>query len=232
MSPRPPANRANPLEGVERMLVDGTNLLHALRRGTPGGGPSPAPPAALIGRLRGVIEMPVRIGIMFDGPTEHGLGRDRIAAGVTVRYSGRVTADQALGRLVTEAVEPAAILVITDDIDLRHDLTRRGAKTAGSRWLIGRLDRARLEAPSVGRPKPPAPLSPAKADDETNDARPGWQPGRGATTKRGNPKRPPKRAPNRAGPATRGSNARANPQAGQRANPRPDARGEPGSDRG
>jgi hypothetical protein len=198
--------RTNPLEGVERMLVDGTNLLHALRRGAPG--PNPAPPAALIGRLRGVIELPIRIEIMFDGPPEHGLGRDRIAAGVTVRYSGRVSADQALGRLVTEAQEPATILVITDDVDLRHDLTRRGAKTAGSRWLIGRLDRARLEAPSVGRPKPPAPQPPTAAEEEARDAKPGWRPGRGATAKRGNPRKPSKAAgraaPRRERPPERG----------------------------
>jgi hypothetical protein len=57
-------------------------------------------------------------------------------------------------------------------------------------WLIGRLERGRLSAPSTGNARGPAP----QAADDT-DERPGWRPGRGATTKRGNPKRRPKGAP-------------------------------------
>jgi predicted RNA-binding protein with PIN domain len=183
-----PRRHDNPLDGVERLLVDGSNFLHALRRGLPA-----APPATLIGRLRGVIEMPVRIEIMFDGPPDQGLGRDRIAAGVTVRYSGRASADAALQRLVVEAAEPATLLVVTDDVDLRHEVTRRGAKTAGNRWLMARLDRARLQSPSVGRPRPAVPPPPSAAEEAAAELRPGWRPGRGATTKRGNPRRTPRR---------------------------------------
>ena len=35
----------------------------------------------------------------------------------------------------------AAILVVTDDRDLRHGLQNRGARTAGTAWLLGRLER-------------------------------------------------------------------------------------------
>ena len=188
----PASERTDPLEGIERLLVDGSNLLHAMRRGAPGAASFPA--AALIGRLRGVIEMPIRIELMFDGPQDRGLGHDRIAAGVMVRYSGRVSADAALAKLVLEAQSPSTLLVITDDVELRHELTRRGARTAGARWLIARLDRARLQSPSVGRPRPSAPPPPDAAAQEAMDARPGWRPGRGATTKRGNPRRVSKSA--------------------------------------
>lgn len=182
MSTRPPVSRVNPLEGIERLLIDGSNLLHALRRGAPA-----APAATLIGRLRGVIELPVRIELLFDGPPDPGLYGARIASGLMIRYSGHVSADTMLARMVSEAVDPARLLVVSDDIDLRHEITRRGARTAGTAWIIGRLDRSRLLSPSIGRPKPPPAPEPAATDDA--EPAPGWQPGRGATTKRGNPKR-------------------------------------------
>jgi predicted RNA-binding protein with PIN domain len=206
---------ANPLDGIERLLVDGSNLVHAIRRGLPA-----APPATLIGRLRGVIEMPVRIELLFDGPPDPGLRDTRIASGVSVRYSGRLSADFVLARLVTEAENPDTLLVVTDDVELRHQIMRRGGHTASARWLVGRLERGRLMAPSVGRPSPPsasaAPPStepgPGRArqaqaaraegadpsKDDTPDA-PGWRPGRGATAKKGNPRRAPRGGPPRSG---------------------------------
>jgi predicted RNA-binding protein with PIN domain len=198
--------RISPLEGIERLLVDGTNLLHAMRRGAPA-----APAATLIGRLRGVIEMPIRIEILFDGPPDRGLRDARIASGVSVRYSGRLSADAVLVRLVFEAEDPGTILVVTDDNDLRHEITRRGGRTASAMWLIGRMERGRLQSPSIGRPGPP-PQQPADAaaqpgttpsprnpgadaatPDRDTDG-PGWSPGRGATAKKGNPRRAPRTA--------------------------------------
>jgi hypothetical protein len=196
-----PARRAaaytDPLEGIERLLVDGTNLLHALRRGAPA-----APAATLVGRLRGVIEMPVRIELLFDGAPDQGLRDARIAAGLVVRYSGRMSADALLTRMVGEAVDPGTLLVVTDDVDLRHEITRRGGRTVGALWLIGRLERSRLLSPAIGRPKPPPGAGATAGGDHagTNrgeaggdgDGAPGWKPGRGATTKHGNPRKAPK----------------------------------------
>ena len=73
----------DPLAATRRLLVDGTNLLHALSR-TAGA----APAAALIGRLRGAIPAATTIELVFDGPAERGLRNERIASGVVVRYSG------------------------------------------------------------------------------------------------------------------------------------------------
>jgi hypothetical protein len=190
----PGAGGRDPLGGVERLLVDGSNLLHALRRGA-----GPAPAATLIGRLRAIIPPTVRIELVFDGPPEHGLRGTRIAAGLTVRHSGRYTADSLIDRLVADAIgtggEPdqayavgAAILVVTDDAELGRMIRRRGARTVGADWLVRRLDRPALSSPSVGAARPPRPSgSPAEADG--GDDRPGWRPGRGATKKTGNPKR-------------------------------------------
>lgn len=181
--PRP---APDPLAGTDRLLVDGSNLLHAWRRTG-----DAVPPAALIGRLRGAVPAETGIELVLDGPPDPGMRNTRVASGLIVRYSGRRTADDLLESLVDEAAIAAGraaldnILVVTDDRDLRHRLQRRGVRTAGARWLIGRLQRERLEAPSTGNRRAPGPAAPEAGDD---DRRP-WRPGRGATTKRGNPRR-------------------------------------------
>ena len=197
MGPMPAPDR-DPLAATVRLLVDGTNLLHTLSR-TPGA----APQAALIGRLRGVIPALIAIELVFDGPAERGLRGERIASGMTVRYSGPRTADAVILALVDEvrktgdADDTAALLVITDDRELRYEARLRGARTAGAKWLLGRLDSGRLSSASIGNPRPPRAPTPAgssASDPEEGDdqERVGWKPGRGATTKKGNAKRTPK----------------------------------------
>lgn len=192
---RPAAAPSDPFAGVERVLVDGTNLLHRLSRG-----PDRQPPAALIGRLRAVIPPAAKIELVFDGPPDRGTKGARIASGLTVRYAGRFSADTVLITLVEETAIAASgsptgpgadrVLVITDDRDLRHELQRRGARTAGSAWLVGRLERTRLASPTTGNPRPLNPGRPG-AEDETREP---WRPGRGATTKTGNGRRAPRAA--------------------------------------
>ena len=138
---------------------------------------------------------------MFDGPSEPGLRGERIASGLRVRYSGGRTADDVLLSLVDEtrandgALGTAAILVVTDDRDLRHALQAKGARTARTAWLLGRLER-------TSRPTGPRPTGqqtatgkghhpqPGSEEDPENEGR--WEPGRGATVKKGNPRRAPR----------------------------------------
>jgi hypothetical protein len=186
-----PISRRNPLEGVTQLLVDGTNLLHAISHG-----PDRLPPAALIGRLRGIIPPETKIVLVFDGQPERGVRGERIAGGLTVRYSGRHSADTILVTLVEDeammsgsASATDAMLVVTDDRDLRVALRRRGARTAGTSWLIGRLAGTKLSSPSIGNARPPLPprLAQPQPGEEETEVR--WNPGRGATTKVGNGKR-------------------------------------------
>jgi hypothetical protein len=195
-----PSVDRDPLAATQRLLVDGTNLLHSLSRGA---GPGPAPAATLIGRLRAIIPSAVAIELVFDGPPERGLRNERIAAGTSVRYSGPRSADAVILALIDDvrvldgANGTAGLLIVTDDGDLRHGARMRGARTAGSAWLLGRLGSGRLASPSVGNPRPPrmpggtAGGSPTVADRDESE-RAGWRPGRGATAKRGNPRRSPK----------------------------------------
>ena len=178
----------DPLTGTDRLLIDGTNLLHALSRK-----PGAAPQAALIGRLRAIVPAAIGIELVFDGAPDPGMRGERVASGLIVRHAGRRSADEVLLSLVDEtravagATATGALLVVSDDHALRASLRAKGARTAGSAWLLGRLERPKLSAPSVGNRRPAA----ARPTEERDPAieQPRWKPGRGATTKRGNPRR-------------------------------------------
>jgi hypothetical protein len=141
----------DPLANTDVVVVDATNFLHALRRG-----PSPLPAAALIGRMRGVIPAGAAIELVFDGSPEPGMRRTHIAAGVQVRYAAPRSADEAIverARAV-DATARERLLVVSDDAELRREVERIGARTARSAWLIGRLERGVLSAPSAGNRRP------------------------------------------------------------------------------
>ena len=78
----------SPLDGTTRLLVDGTNLLYRIGR------VRAAPPAAVIGRLRAAVPGTVTIDLVFDG-VGHGVF-GRVAQKMTVRYSGKRTADDVI----------------------------------------------------------------------------------------------------------------------------------------
>jgi hypothetical protein len=193
------------------MIIDGTNVLHALQRSA-----APLPPAALIGRLRAIVPPGVEIVVVLDGSPEHGLVSRQVASGVVVRYAGRWTADQAITDLAEHesAAGRAGLLIVTDDIELAGLVRRAGGRTVRNGWLIDRLGRQRLSAPTAGRPgvTPPSaggqgsPRSvpgigalgraaagggPSGGDAEADADAPRWSPGRGATRKTGNGRRRP-----------------------------------------
>lgn len=193
----PQAPRNTPLDDTDRVLVDGTNLLHRV-------GGAGTPPATIIGRIRGAIPLPIAIELVFDG-VGHGVP-GRVAQAMHVRYSGRRSADDTILEIAGDgAASPltaAKTLVVTDDRALRVALTARGARTAGLDWLLGRMHVAasappqqRRRSPSIGSGKPPAAAhgasaatgagGPAAKDDEG----PRWKPGRGATAKTGVPRK-------------------------------------------
>jgi hypothetical protein len=147
----------DPLQRASRLLVDGSNLAYAARRGQ-----APLPPTALIGRLRAAIPPHIVIEIVFDGPPEPGMRGTRIAAGVTVRNATRASADE----LLLELAAPGD-LVVTDDRALREGLHARGATSVRTDWLLDRLARGRAVSPSIANRRPPR-----RPDaDETEDRR-------------------------------------------------------------
>jgi len=197
------------LEGVERLVVDGTNVLHALRRST-----TPLPAAALIGRLRAIVPPGVSVIVVLDGSPEHGLASRHVASGVEIRYAGGFTADEVIARLVEYefAASSPGILVVTDDIELTGIVRRSGGRTTRNGWLIDRLDRQRLSAPSIGRPRAQRPNKPN-------------EPPRGSSEQQPNPRQPG--APSGPPPSV----GRPNPP-GRGAGPRIGRNAEPGIGRG
>jgi hypothetical protein len=153
---RPPGSgaTAEPLAGVERVLVDGSNLAHALAgRDAAGRSAVPAPAAGVLAAVRATFPTSVRVELVFDGTGEVGITRagrfGRAASNLFVEHAGRRAAD----RVIEDAVEaqlradgPAGtwgILVVTDDRELRGIAQSKGARVGGTAWLVGRLDRAR-----------------------------------------------------------------------------------------
>ncbi len=191
-----PTAPRTPLDDTDRLIVDGTNMLRRI-------GPT-APASTIVGRIRAAVPLTIAIELVFDG-VGHGVN-GRLAQAMRVRYSGRRTADEAIldlvGDVATGGPGPlvaARTLVVTDDRALRLALAARGARTAGVAWLLGRIQVAAVGYPagrrssSIGSGRPPTVLGstgvgPESGKDEA-DARPGWKPGRGATSKTGTPKR-------------------------------------------
>ncbi|MCU0482745.1 MAG: hypothetical protein MUC54_00470 [Chloroflexi bacterium] len=174
-----PRRAQDPLRLASRLLVDGTNVLHALGRS------APLPPAAVVGRLRAVVPAPVSLVVVLDGSPAPSARDRHLVAGVEVRYAGRRPADALLRDLV--AAGPSGAAVVTDDGALATELRALGAVVLPTSWLAGVLDRQRLGAPAAGRPRPIS--GPPPPDRDADPERPAWRPGRGATVKRGNPRR-------------------------------------------
>jgi hypothetical protein len=164
---------------VELVVIDGNNLLHALRgRGRDGGGASgtaPQPASAIIGRIRSAIPPSVRVELILDGSPSGITGR--LATGMSVEYSRRSTADELiLYRLSRQLDEggPAStwpILAVTDDRALRDGVRARGGRCAGTAWLLRRLDGT--ERPIRGRPGTPPPARPRAGTGLGNGRPPG-----------------------------------------------------------
>jgi hypothetical protein len=164
----------DPLAGVERVYIDGSNLVHAMARGS-----APAPPSAIVARLRAAFPPSVVVDLVFDGPPAGGV-KGRLATGLRVGYSGRLSADQVIDDGVAAQLSadgPAGtwgILVITDDRGLREAVGAKGARTAGTTWLAGRIGRLAVEAPDRGPWR-----GPGQAQGRAEGRGPGSAPGRG-----------------------------------------------------
>jgi hypothetical protein len=139
---------SDPLAGVERVLIDGSNLVHALRASE---GSAPGPSSAVIGPIRAAFPPTVRVELIFDGPRPGIKGR--AATNVFVDFSGRRSADRVIEEAVQAQLEadgPAGtwgVLVVTDDRELRDLVQRRGARVAGTGWLATRIGRSVGPAP-------------------------------------------------------------------------------------
>lgn len=133
---RGPGDRA----AIARVLVDGRNVQHALARGTG----SSLPTAALVARLRAAFSPPTEVELILDGHAG-GSPQGRVSPGLTVVFTKGWTADQVIGERVSEAfrtlgpVDAWAVLVVTDDREVRDHARRNGVRVESTAWLGQRL---------------------------------------------------------------------------------------------
>ncbi len=163
---------------IEVLLIDGNNLLHRLA-----GSADPAALRGLLPRLAAIIPEDIATTIMLDGHSAPGSGRSqRVRHGFEIRHAGSRSADDALLDLVRAS--PQGTTLVSDDRALRDKAQHLGAHTERLAWLEALLGSA-SPRPGIGggNRRPPTP------QDEPEPDRPPWHPGRGATRKRGNPRR-------------------------------------------
>jgi hypothetical protein len=218
----PGAQGSPPDDGdVLLVLVDGDNLLHAVR-----GSRDEAGLRWLLPQLRAWLPVGMSVVVMLDGHPAAGEGfRRRVAPGIDIQHSGAWSADAALIGILEARPwgERGLTVVVSDDAELRDRVRRAGGRPRRTAWLVGRLagtHRAprRADPPAPGRtdssgapgarpqtdgrpvgigrrrPRQDAPGVGHPGPGGEDERRP-WTPGRGATRKRGNPKRgrPPSR---------------------------------------
>jgi hypothetical protein len=198
---------ARPDPQFELVLVDGDNLLHRVR-----GMRDEAGLRWLLPRLRAWRPANATITVMLDGHPDPGEAhRRRVATGVEFRHSGDLDGDSAIvGTLRARPYsDRARTIVVTDDRQLGDRVRHAGGMVRRLDWLVNGLAASVGEsAPASGatdRPtKPPigigggqrrltTAMAEKTSDTDDEDDREPWKPGRGATTKRGNPKKSPKR---------------------------------------
>jgi predicted RNA-binding protein with PIN domain len=184
-------------DGLARLLIDGDNVLHDVRGTRDEGGV-----AWLLPRLADWRPASLDILVALDGhPAPGESNRPRVARGIVFRHSGSRSADD----LIVSQLEAmpysqrSRTAVVTRDRDLQHRVRSAGGLVRSVDWLMGSISGERPNAGSdaspvgIGQGKPPRGLHAAGADREPDESGPSWSPGRGATRKKGNPRRAAKR---------------------------------------
>lgn len=189
---------AGGVEDLDLLLIDGDNLLHDVR-----GSRDEGAVAWLLPRLSGWRPAHLRIIVALDGhPAPGEASRARVSRGIEFHHSGSRSADDLLIDLLERQpyAGRARTAVVTRDRGLRARAGRAGGLTRSVDWLMrqvaspGGRDPVRQGKPvGIGQGAPPRKRHAGPSADDGATAE-GWRPGRGATRKRGNPKRGPKRS--------------------------------------
>jgi hypothetical protein len=177
----------DPLAGVQLVLVDGNNLLHR-----ESGGHGEGPVRSLLARLQSAIRDPIHTTVVLDGhPAPGSRPVQKVSPRLDLRHAGSRSADDLIVQLAASH-SPAAragVVVVSDDRALRDRARGAGCQERRLEWL--------QELMGTRRPHTPANLrgdsTPRPDKENGDDDQPAWQPGRGATRKKGNPRRAPRR---------------------------------------
>ena len=104
------------------VVIDGNNLLHSL--------PSGSNNRSAVRRrvLEAVRKEKMHITVVFDGPPSDGSPAVEHLGTVTIRYSGAVSADDAILHLLPTGGRASEVVVVTDDRELQRRVRERGGK--------------------------------------------------------------------------------------------------------
>jgi hypothetical protein len=148
----------------EHLIIDGNNLLHAMREHAP---------IATVGRetMVRLIERWSRgsgsaVTLVFDGPAPRGGFHKQLSPdGLTVRFSAPASADDLIVAAIGDEKDPTRLRVVTSDTAIRHAAGYRKCRCTDAGSFIDEL------FPDKNSNEPPQPLSQEKPTDDTpNDA--------------------------------------------------------------
>jgi hypothetical protein len=149
-----PPTPSTPPGTIATVVIDGRNVQHALARDRG----SSLPTAALVARLRAAFPRPVEVELILDGHAGRS-PQGKVAPGLGVVFTKGRTADEVIGERVSEAfralgpIDSYAVVVVTDDREVRAHARYNGVRVEGTAWLGDRLRGG--AATGVGLPRPP-----------------------------------------------------------------------------
>ena len=122
----------------EHVIIDGNNLLHAMREHAP---------IAAVGRetMVRLIERWSRgsgssVTLIFDGPAPRGgFSKQLSPDGMTVRFSAPATADDLIVAAIGDEKDPTRLRVVTSDTAIRHAAGYRKCRCTDTASFIGEL---------------------------------------------------------------------------------------------
>ena len=121
-----------------RYLIDGNNLLHAVRAGESGRAIGRETLCRILGEW--TAGHPAEVTVVFDGPAPRGgLARQMSRPGLEVRFSGPRSADAVIEDEVARASAAGSITVITSDRAIRHAVRYRRARCISSEDFVAQL---------------------------------------------------------------------------------------------
>ena len=183
------------LGDVDLVLIDGDNLLYDVRGVRDEGGV-----AWLLPRLSGWRPEGVRIVVSLDGhPAPGEARRGRVMRGIEFHHSGSRSGDDMLIAMLASRGfgDRGRTVVVTRDRGLQARTRAAGGLTRSVDWLMRSIGGATQMGSGSSQAAKPAGIAQGKAPparhfdppDPDAEDRPSWEPGRGATRKRGNPRR-------------------------------------------
>ncbi len=149
----------------ERVIIDGNNLLHALREHGPIGSVGRETMVRMIERWS--RQKQIDVTVVFDGPPpKGGLAQQMSPAGMTVRFSAPATADDLIVSAIQDEKHPASLRIISSDSAIRHAAGYRKCRCTNAASFIAELfpTKQPLEKLPTQTAEKPVDESPDEAD--------------------------------------------------------------------